>query len=167
MYQDPVNGYDLAGTWWGSGVLKKATHLVAKHWRGIAQTAVTATAIVGMGVCAAVTGLLCLAATPFVGAGVGAANYSLSGGKHTAEGYSMAFAEGGLVGSLSLICIATCVGVAIAGGVEVGLGAAQGVWDYSHSNGSHSFGGYFGAGAAGGLSNGPYPVDKWFTGGAE
>lgn len=80
----------------------------------------------------------------------------------------MAFAEGGLVGSLSLICIAGgCGAVAIAGGVEVGLGAAQGALDYSRSDGSHSVGGYFGAGVAGGLSNGPYPVDKWFTGGAE
>jgi len=59
--QDPINCYDLQGTWWGSDVLKKAvkivkkaakatTHYVDKHWEGIAQGALIAgLALTGFG----------------------------------------------------------------------------------------------------------------------
>ena len=45
--QDPINCYDLAGTFWGSGVLKKAGHFVKKHWKGITEIAVGTVLIVG------------------------------------------------------------------------------------------------------------------------
>jgi len=102
---------------------------------------------------------------PYIVAGVGVANYSLSGGPHTAAGYANAAAEGGLVGSPTLICVAGfCGPLLVAGGVELAIGGAYGAWDYSHSEGCHTSGGCLESTLLGAFASGPYPVDKWFKG---
>lgn len=108
-----------------------------------AQTAIVVGAAVGTGLCVAATGGLCLAATPFIGGLAGTATYSVSSGQHTAGGYAQAFGEGGLVGSLALVCATgACRIAAAAVGIDLAIGAGQGIYDYSQSSGCHSFGGY-------------------------
>ena len=184
---DPVNFIDPLGLSWcswspvGCGEVQKVTHdtvqawndtggkavsYVHQHWRGIAQTAIVVGAAVGTGLCVAATDGLCLAATPFIGGLVGTATYSLSGGQHTAGGYAQAFGEGGLVGSLALICATGGCGIAaVAVGIDLTIGASQGIYDYSQSSGCHSFGGYVKAGGIGAFENAPIPFDKLFDGG--
>jgi hypothetical protein len=80
--------------------------------------------------------------------------YAESGGQHTAEGYSLAAAEGGIGGSIALVCVVACeiAGSLLTGSVLInGLsGAGIGAFDYA-DNGAceHTPGGYLAAGTYG------------------
>ncbi len=115
---------------------------------------------------------ICALFLPEIGGLTGAAVYGEGGGTHTAGGYALAFGEGGVAGSIALVCFAgVCefAGSAIVGGALANglVGAGQGAWDYSHTTGCHSVGGYLSAGA-GGAAQGAIPWDeiwKFLTGG--
>jgi hypothetical protein len=106
-------------------------------------------------------------ALPEIGGLTSAAIYEEGGGQHTAGGVAKAFAEGGIVGSLGLICVAACeiAGGIFAGGVLVNglVGAGQSIWDYSQSDGCHSVEGYAEAGAEG-AAQGAIPWDQILKG---
>jgi RHS repeat-associated protein len=179
---DPMNGWDPTGLGIGWNtvtnvvhsvvhVADNVRHFVATHAHGIAQIATVVAVGVGTSFCIAATGGLCNVALPFIGAGAGALLYMESGGQHTLGGVGLAMAEGGLGGSIALICVAVC---SIAGSLIIGsaivnglVGAGFGTWDYSHSNGCHSLSGYAKA-AAVGAGEGGIPWDlivKGFSGG--
>lgn len=76
----------------------------------------------------------------------------------------MAFAEGGVGGSIALACVAICeiAGSLVLGGAVVnGLwGAGQGAWDYENNGDcDHTLGGYLSAGANG-FGQGAIPWDQ-------
>ncbi|HWU23468.1 MAG TPA: RHS repeat-associated core domain-containing protein, partial [Nocardioides sp.] len=163
---DPLNAADPTGL--GCGVFNPGDcfHDVAHgaatawndtlggHWRGVAQVATVVGTALGTAACIEATAGLCAAALPEIGGLTGMALYAESGGPHTAEGYTKAFAEGGIAGSLGLVCTAVCGlagNVLVVSGIVNGLvGAGQGMWDYS-TNGdcSHNAGGYLSSGAEG------------------
>ncbi|MGH9917868.1 MAG: RHS repeat-associated core domain-containing protein [Nitrososphaerales archaeon] len=180
---DPVNAIDPNGLDCGlfsfacaaydatAGGVKTAANdtarFVAKHHQVIEQVAMIGGAIVGMAACDAATAGACSAFTPFVGALVGSAVYAEGGGQHTAEGYALAFASGGLVGSLSMVW----GGVVTAGaGLWAGdsaIGAGEGIYDYSRDSGCHTFGGYVKAGITGASENAPLKRNWVFGEGGE
>jgi RHS repeat-associated protein len=142
---------------------------VGRHWRGLAQGAVDVVAAVGTGFCIAATDGACAGLLPQVFAAVGAINYSLSGGRHTAGGYAKALGEGALLGTAAAACVLICFEAAAAlpifGGGEVGLGAVTRDINYAQTPGPHSIGGYVRESVLGAVENGPYPVDRLFGNG--
>lgn len=139
----------------------------ANHYQALEQIATVSGAIIGVAACDAVTAGACSAFTPYVGALVGAAVYAEGGGQHTAEGYALAFASGGLVGSLSMIWD----GVVTAGiGLWAGdsaIGAGEGIYDYATGPGCQTFGGYIQAGLSGAAQNAPVKLHWLFGQGGE
>lgn len=133
------------------------------HWRGIAQVATSVGIGLGAAACVAASDGMCALALPYIGGLGGMAIYAESSGQHTAAGYGLAFAEGGIAGSVALACFVACewAGGLFAGGVLVNgsWGAAQGMWDYGQSACSHSPGGYISAGI-GGFLQGGVPWDQ-------
>jgi RHS repeat-associated protein len=180
---DPVNAIDPDGLDCGlfsvvcgaydatAGGVKTAAadtgHFVAEHHQVIEQVATVAGAIIGMAACDAATAGACSAFTPYVGALVGTAVYAEGGGQHTAEGYALAFASGGLVGSLSMVW----GGVVTAGvGLWAGdsaIGAGEGIYDYATGPGCQTFGGYLKAGITGASENAPIKLHWLFGQGEE
>ena len=85
-------------------------------------------------------------------------------GDTTLEGALFAATEGGITGSLALICVAGACefagGVVLGGTVINGIaGVVQGVWTYADSAECHSFTGYLQSGASGALQGGiPWDV---------
>ncbi len=166
---DPVNGIDPMGLWSLNPLsdiaeaASDAGHFVAKHHQVIEQVATIAGAVVGSAACDAVTAGACSVFTPYIGAIVGTAVYAEGGGRHTAEGYVLAGALGGITGSLSMVW----GGVFQAGlGLWAGdsaIGASEGIYDYSHSGGCHTLEGYVKAGITGGSENAPIKL-KWLFG---
>ncbi|NNN22577.1 MAG: hypothetical protein HKL80_11330 [Acidimicrobiales bacterium] len=148
-----------------------ARHYVAQHGHGIAQIATVAIVGAATAYCVAATDGLCVLALPFIGGATGGILYMESGGQHTIGGFILAIGEGGIAGSIALICTEVCSflgSLALGGAVVNGLvGAGFGMWDYSHSGGCHSISGYAKA-AAGGAAEGGIPWDsvvKAFSGG--
>jgi len=170
---DPVNNVDPSGLFcWGLCSISnawndtggKAVSAVHQHWHGIVQVATVAASGLGTAACIAATDGLCALALPEIGAATGAAVYGEGGGQHTLGGYLSAAAEGGIGGSVALICAAgvcAAAGSVAAGGALVnGLwGAGQGVWDYANSDACHTTGGYVSAGANG-FAQGGVPWDE-------
>ncbi len=167
---DPVNGSDEMGLGFGwnpiSDVTEVATnvgHFVVKHHQVIEQVATIVGAVVGTAACDAATAGACNVFTPYIGAAVGTAVYAEGGGRHTAEGYVLAGATGGLTGSLSMVW----GGVVPAGiGLWAGnsaFGAGEGIYDYSQSQGCHTLGGYVKSGFTGASENAPIKL-KWLFG---
>lgn len=182
---DPVNGVDPLGLWpslsdlnpvhdaeaLGHGAATawndtggKVVSAVDQHWHGIAQVATVIGSGIGTAACIAVTDGLCALALPEIGGLTNVALYAESGGQHTAGGYASAFAEGGVGGSVALLCVAACeiAGSLVLGGALVnGLwGAGQGVWDYANNGDcEHTPGGYISAGANG-FAQGAIPWDQ-------
>lgn len=158
----PANGISgtLGATWKDTG--GKVVSVVHKHWRGIAQVAVSTTAAIGT----ALTGAVCAALAPVVGCGIGALNSWIGGGG--AQGIAQGCGEGGLVGSAALLCVAGfCGPVAAAWAVDLAIGGAQGDWDYSQSQGCHTVWGYVSSFFNGAYNNAPIPWDKLFGGGGD
>jgi hypothetical protein len=124
-------------------------------------------AVIGMAACDAATAGSCSAFTPYISAIVGTAVYAEGGGKHSAEGYALAFTSDGLVGSVSTVWD----GVVTAGvGLWAGnsaIGAGEGEYDYSHGPGCHSEGGYIKAGITGATGNAPIKLHWLFGQGGE
>jgi len=143
--------------------VQPVAHEVAQHWHGIVQTATVIGSGIATGGCIVATDGLCALALPEIGAVTNVAVYAESGGQHTAEGYAMAAAEGGIGGSVALVCYAACEvgGSLIVGGALVnGLwGAGQGIWDYANDTCQPSAGGYISAGANG-FAQGAIPWDE-------
>ena len=170
---DPVNGVDPMGLWGLNPISDVAQaagdvgHFVMQHHQVIEQVATIGGAIVGMAACDAATAGLCSAFTPVAGALVGTALYAEGGGSHTAQGYAMAFASGGVVGSLSMVW----GGVATAGAAlwmgDATIGAGGGIYDYARSPGCHSLGGFLRAGATGATQNAPIKLGWLFGHGGE
>ena len=168
---NPLNATDPSGACglWGSDTClgdaaSAVVSTVSNNWSFVAQAATVAAVGIGTAACIAATDGLCALALPFIGAATGTALYAESTGPHTAEGYAMSFAEGGIGGSIALACMAACAVVgslALGGALVNGLwGAGQGAWDYGN-NGScdHTPWGYAGA-SAGGLAQGAIPWDQ-------
>lgn len=87
VVNSPLNLTDLTGLW-GFGSI---VHSVTKHWRGITQVAIVATATVAAGLCTAATAGVCAGAGGFIiSAGIGFAagvgSYEVGGGQHTVKG---------------------------------------------------------------------------------
>ena len=141
---------------------------LAKHWRGVAHVAIDVGGALGAGACVAFTDGICAAFLPQIGAAIGAANYAVSGGPHTASGYAHAIGEGALVGTAAAACTVLC-GEAAAAAVVVGgsgalLGGDIGAYDYVRSPGPHTWPGFFEAFGVGVVENGPWPFEKIFGG---
>ena len=174
---DPVNVVDPLGLWGWNPISDatqawndtggKAASYVAKHHQIIEQVATVAVVGLATAACIAATDGLCAAALPLIGAATNTAVYEEGGGQHTLAGAAQAFGEGGLVGSLALVCVAACeiAGGILAGGALVNglVGAGQGIWDYSQSTGCHSATGYAKAGADG-FGQGAIPWDSIWKG---
>lgn len=65
--QDPINGFDLTGQFWGEGLVKKVSHFIAVHHKAIIHHTISAVAAVGAAalagaVCGASAGVACLVA---------------------------------------------------------------------------------------------------------
>lgn len=65
--QDPVNGFDLTGQFWGESLVKKVGHFIERHHRAIVHGAISIASGVGAGllagaVCGASAGVACLVA---------------------------------------------------------------------------------------------------------
>jgi RHS repeat-associated protein len=141
---------------------------LAKHWRGVAHVAIDVGGALGAGACVAFTDGICAAFLPQIGAAIGAANYAVSGGPHTASGYAHALGEGALVGTAAAACTILC-GEAVGAAVTVGgsaalLGGDIGAYDYIRSPGPHTWPGFFEAFGVGVVENGPWPFEKIFGG---
>lgn len=176
---NPLNGTDPRGLdcgFLGLGCVASAvstawndtTSWVSNNASTIAQVATVAAVGVATAACVAATDGLCAVAMPFIGAATGPALYAESDGPHTWEGYGMAFAEGGIGGSLALACFASCAiagSVALGGAVVNGVwGGAQGAWDYGHDGScEHTLDGYARA-TAGGVAQGAIPWDAVWKG---
>jgi RHS repeat-associated protein len=180
---DPVNAIDPIGLDCGlfsfacsaydsaAGGVKTAAkdtgQFVAEHHQVIEQVATVGGAIIGMAACDAATAGACSAFTPYVGALVGTAVYAEGGEQHTAEGYALAFASGGLVGSLSMVwggVVTARVGL-WAG--DSAIGAGEGIYDYATGPGCQTFGGYLKAGITGASENAPIKLHWLFGQGEE
>jgi hypothetical protein len=142
----------------------QAVSAVGQHWHGSAQVATVAGSGLASAVCIAATEGLCALALPEIGAVTSVAVYAEGGGQHTARGYVLAFAEGGVGGSVALVCVAACEaagGVVIGGALVNGLwGAGQGALDYANNaDCHHTPGGYLSAGGNG-FAQGAVPWDR-------
>jgi len=169
---DPVNNSDPLGLWSGNPfqdigqAWNDTAGFVSNHRRGLEQVGTIGGAAFGMAACDTFTVGACTAFTPIVGALVGDAVYAESGGQHTAAGYANAFWEGGLVGSATMIW----GGVVVAGGAlyagDAVIGGISGVYDYSHSDGCHTAGGYVSSFFNGTAQNAPVKL-SWLFGKGE
>jgi RHS repeat-associated protein len=165
---DPVNESDPLGlSWWDPSWAQTTIHWVVKHHQIIEQVATIAVVGLGTAACVALTDGVCAAALPYIGAISSVALYEEGGGQLTLAGAAQAFAEGGVVGSLSLVCVAAC---AVAGGILAsgviangGIGFGQGLWDYAHSSECQTAPGYLEAGAEGAVE-GAIPWDGIWRG---
>jgi len=169
---DPVNGVDPSGLFcWGLCSFTQGAHDIAtevtSHARGLAQIGIDAGAVVGTGfVCAGTLGVGCYAAAVGFGSAASWGDYAVSGSPITGSGSLHAIDEGAATGTVGYACIiGFCGGVAAVAGIETTLGAGIGVWDYATSCQPKSVNGYVKAAEGGALSNGPWPLDKWFKGG--
>jgi hypothetical protein len=173
---NPINFTDMAGLGFNLNPLSaavsvwndtggKAVSIIHEHCHGVIQTFTYAVAGVGTAFCILASDGLCALALLLIGGVTNDAIYAEGGGGHSARGYAFAFGEGGVGGSLALICLAACefVGPALAGGIFVNgtWGAAQGIWDYSSNSQCRSFRGYFSAGVNG-FAQGAIPWDDIF-----
>jgi hypothetical protein len=180
---DPVNAIDPNGLDCGffsivcagydatAGGVKTAAktsgHFLAEHRQIIEQVVTVGGAIIGMAACDSATLGACSAFTPYVSGLVGTAVYAEGGGQHTAEGYVLAFASGGLVGSLSMVwggVVTTGVGL-WAG--DSAIGAGDGIYDYLHDHECRTLGGYLKAGITGATENAPFKLNWFFGQGGE
>ena len=123
---DPINVVDPSGlqdNGWGwnpfvdAGQVRHET--LGQHWRGAGQAAVAAAAAAGTVACVAsvVCGIGVVAA---IGTAAGLANYALSGGSHTLEGYAVSGLVGGLANGLTVGFAGGLGGEAAAAGTEGG-----------------------------------------------
>ncbi len=117
----------------GSGIGKAWHVTLGEHWRGALQVVTVAASGLGSGACIVASDGICALFLPEIGGLTGAAVYGEGGGTHTAGGYALAFGEGGVAGSIALVCFAgVCefAGSAIVGGALANglVGAGQGAW---------------------------------------
>jgi RHS repeat-associated protein len=152
-----VTDYPIGG---GGSPFSWAASELTHHWRGIVQVATVVVAGVATAGCVSFAPV-CALALPEIGALTSDALYAESGGPHTAEGYSLAFAEGGFAGTVALFCVALCEigGSLVVGGAVVNglVGAGQGVV----TNSDYSVKGYSTA-IASGFAQGAIPWNDVF-----
>lgn len=91
-----------------------------------------------------------------------AANTAI-GGDTSGYGLARGFAEGGIVGSLALLCAGGACGLAAtAVGTDLAVGGAQCIYDYAVSGRCHSAWGYAKAAGYGAFNNAPIPFERLF-----